>query len=52
MGGMWGKCIEAKLLARDGQRSIIANGKTNDVLLRIAKGENLGTRFVKGWMLY
>jgi len=52
MGGMWGKCIEAKSLARDGQRSIIANGRTSDVLLRIARGENLGTRFVKGWMLY
>lgn len=51
-GGMWGKCVEAKHLARLGQRSIIANGKTKDVLLRIAKGENLGTRFGKGWMLY
>ncbi len=51
-GGMWGKCIEAKHLAREGQRSIIANGKTPNVLLRIARGENLGTRFGKGWMIY
>lgn len=51
-GGMWSKCLHAKRLARDGQRSIIANGKTKDVLLRIARGENLGTRFGKGWMLY
>lgn len=51
-GGMWGKCIEAKRLAREGQRSIIANGKTPNVLLRIARGENIGTRFGKGWMIY
>lgn len=51
-GGMWGKCIEAHYLAREGQRSIITNGKARDVLLRIARGENLGTRFGKGWMLY
>lgn len=51
-GGMWGKCIEAKHLARLGQRSIIANGRVRDVLLRIAKGENIGTRFGRGWMLY
>ena len=51
-GGMWGKCIDAKHLAREGQRSIIANGKTSNVLLRIARGENLGTRFGKGWMIY
>lgn len=51
-GGMWGKCIQAKSLARDGQRSIIANGKDQNVLLRIARGENLGTGFGRGWMLY
>lgn len=47
-GGMWGKCVEADNLAREGQRSFIANGKAQNVLLRIARGENLGTRFVKG----
>lgn len=52
IGGMRSKCLQAKCLARDGQRSIIANGKTKDVILRIARGENLGTRFGKGWMLY
>lgn len=51
-GGMWGKCIEAKRLARKGKMSIIANGRTSDVLLRIAKGEKLGTGFGKGWMVY
>lgn len=40
IGGMWGKCIEAKSLAREGQRSIIANGKTPNVLSRIERGEN------------
>jgi glutamate 5-kinase len=47
-GGMWGKCVEADNLAREGQRSIIANGRSQNVLLRIARGENLGTRFMKG----
>lgn len=52
IGGMWGKCVQAHYLAGDGQRSIIANGRSQDVLLRIARGENLGTRFGKGWMIY
>lgn len=52
IGGMWSKCVVAKQVAREGQRSIIANGRTSNVILRIARGENLGTRFVKGWMLY
>lgn len=51
-GGMWGKAIVAKTAARDDKRAFIASGREKDVLIRIAKGENVGTRFKKGWMLY
>ena len=45
-GGMWTKCIQAKQAARDGRRAIIANGREADVILRIARDENVGTRFI------
>lgn len=51
-GGMWGKAMVAKTAAMEGRRSIIANGIEQDVLVQIARGRNLGTRFDKGWMLY
>lgn len=51
-GGMWGKAIAANTAAKEDKRVFIANGREKDVLIRIAKGENLGTRFGKGWMLY
>ena len=42
-GGMFTKISAAKLAARSGTNTLITNGKENDVLLRIANGENLGT---------
>ena len=51
-GGMWGKTIVAKTAAREGRRTFITNGRKQNILIQIARGENLGTRFGKGWMLY
>ena len=51
-GGMWSKCLVAKQAARDGRRSIIANGRSEDVILRAARGQNVGTRFIPGYMFY
>lgn len=51
-GGMWGKAMVAKAVAKENKRAFIASGREKDVLIRIAKGESLGTRFGKGWMLY
>lgn len=51
-GGMGSKVIIAKAAARDDKRAFIVSGRETDVLIRIAQGENLGTRFGKGWMLY
>ena len=42
-GGMFTKISAAKLAARSGTSTLITNGKENDVLLRVANGENLGT---------
>jgi glutamate 5-kinase len=44
-GGMLTKLQAAQLATRGGTRTIIANGKTPDVLLRIMAGESLGTTF-------
>ena len=42
-GGMQSKLSAAKLAARSGTDTIIANGRLDDVLSRIAAGEELGT---------
>ncbi|MDA1370529.1 MAG: glutamate 5-kinase [Proteobacteria bacterium] len=42
-GGMLTKLSAARLAARSGTDTIIANGKLDGVLLRIAEGEELGT---------
>lgn len=44
-GGMWTKLQAADLARRSGAACIIASGQEPDVLLRIAAGEKLGTRF-------
>ncbi len=43
-GGMQTKLSAARLAARSGTDTIIVNGRLDDVLTRIANGENLGTR--------
>lgn len=51
-GGAWTKWVEAKDVAKDGIRSIIANGRAEDTILNVAKGQNVGTRFIAGYMFY
>ena len=51
-GGPWTKWVVAESLAKDGRRSIIANGRAQDVILKVAKGQSVGTRFVQSYMLY
>lgn len=51
-GGARSKWIEAKEVAKDGIRSIIANGRAKDTILNVAKGQNVGTQFIAGYMLY
>lgn len=51
-GGAWSKWVEAKNVAKDGIRSIIANGRAEDTILNVAKGQNVGTRFIAGYMFY
>lgn len=46
-GGMESKVEIAKEIANSGKIAFIANGKTPNVLLRIARGETLGTRIRK-----
>ena len=50
-GGAWNKWTEAKSVASEGKRSIIANGRAKDVILNVAKGQNVGTQFVQSYML-
>lgn len=45
-GGMQTKLQAAQLATRSGTRTIIANGKTSDILLRLMQGEALGTTFL------
>lgn len=45
-GGMATKITAARLAARSGARTIIASGREPDVLVRLAKGEMVGTRLV------
>jgi glutamate 5-kinase len=44
-GGMLTKIEAAKLATASGVTVIIANGRTPDILLKIASGQSLGTRF-------
>lgn len=53
IGGMWSKVIVAKEAAKKGIRTVIANGREQDVLLRIMRGRGkVGTEFISGYMLY
>lgn len=45
-GGMITKISAARLAARSGARTIIANGREPDVLVRLAQGESIGTRLL------
>lgn len=45
VGGMTTKIQAAQLATRSGTRTIIANGRTPDILTRLIAGENLGTTF-------
>jgi len=42
-GGMFTKLRAARLAARSGSACVIASGREQDVLLRLARGESLGT---------
>ena len=44
-GGMRTKITAAKLAARSATSTIVANGRIDEVLLKIANGENIGTFF-------
>ena len=45
-GGMFTKVQAAKLAARSGTQTIVANGREKDILLRLREDEMLGTLFV------
>jgi hypothetical protein len=45
-GGMITKVIAAKRAARSGAHTVIASGREDDVILRLARGESLGTLLV------
>ena len=47
-GGMLTKVLAAKRAARSGAHTVIASGREADVLLRIARGERLGTLLTAG----
>jgi len=46
VGGMRTKIIAAKILRNTGCRLVLANGKTPDIITRVAAGEEIGTLFV------
>jgi glutamate 5-kinase len=45
-GGMITKVLAAKRAARSGANTVIASGREKDVLLRLARGERLGTQLL------
>ena len=45
-GGMITKVLAAKRAARSGAHTVIASGREKDVLIRLAKGEQLGTQLL------
>lgn len=51
-GGPTSKWVEAKDVAKSGKRSIIANGREMNVVLRVARGERVGTLFIPGYATY
>lgn len=44
-GGMLTKVLAAKRAARSGANTVIASGREPDVLIRLARGESIGTSF-------
>ena len=46
LGGMLTKVLAAKRAARSGAHTVIASGRENDVLPRLARGEPIGTELV------
>ncbi|MGQ0523760.1 MAG: glutamate 5-kinase [Betaproteobacteria bacterium] len=46
LGGMLTKVLAAKRAARSGAHTVIASGHEQDVLLRLARGERIGTQLV------
>ena len=49
-GGMLTKVLAARRAARSGAHTVIASGREEDVLLRIARGERVGTLLTAGTM--
>ena len=49
-GGMLTKVLAARRAARSGAHTVIASGREADVLLRIARGEHVGTLLTAGTM--
>ena len=47
-GGMLTKVLAAKRAARSGAHTVIASGREHDILLRIARGERIGTLLKAG----
>ena len=45
-GGMTTKIEAARLATSSGVTTVIANGRTPDILLKIAAGGNIGTKFI------
>ncbi|WP_424194135.1 glutamate 5-kinase [Ampullimonas aquatilis] len=45
-GGMFTKIIAAKRAAKSGAATVIASGRESDVLVRLAKGEVIGTQLI------
>ncbi|MFA5948206.1 MAG: glutamate 5-kinase [Candidatus Gracilibacteria bacterium] len=45
-GGMLSKFAMAKSVAENGTAVVIANSKTENVIVKITNGENMGTRFI------
>ncbi|MCO5108546.1 MAG: glutamate 5-kinase [Burkholderiaceae bacterium] len=45
-GGMITKVLAAKRAASSGAHTVVASGREADVLVRLARGESIGTRFI------
>ena len=46
LGGMLTKVLAARRAARSGAHTVIVSGRDDDVLMRLARGEALGTRLI------
>lgn len=51
-GGPWSKWNKAKSWAENGKKSVIAHGRSEDAILRVARGQNTGTRFIQSYGFY